>query len=117
MPARLPVEVESLPGCTILRPAGEIDCHTAPEFRSRLLAQLEGGPASLLVDLSGVSFIDSSGLRVLVECHKLAHQRARRVRLFAPSAEVGEILRLTRLDSVLELHPSRDAALAQEARP
>lgn len=69
--------------------AGEIDAHTAPELAAALAA--ESGRDELVVDLSGVEFVDSSGLRALLEEHHTRTGDGRRLVLRRPS---GVVLRL-----------------------
>jgi anti-anti-sigma factor len=71
--------------------SGEIDSYTAPE-----LAELLGKHPDLdVVDLSDVSFIDSSGLRVLVEIHQRRVEAGRVLILRAPSAPVRRLLEIS----------------------
>ncbi len=65
------IRAETTPGTTTLRVAGELDLLTAPELN----AALAEAPGDVVLDLRGVTFVDSAGLAVLV-----AHRRARRVR-------------------------------------
>lgn len=53
-------------GSSILRVAGEIDVATSPQFREALHGLIDDGAESVVVDLSGTTFMDSSGLGVLV---------------------------------------------------
>ena len=70
--------------------AGEIDSYTAPELEESL-APL---PDQCVVDLSGVTFIDSSGLRVIVEAHSVRRERGGAVTLRSPSPSVERLLQI-----------------------
>jgi anti-sigma B factor antagonist len=72
--------------------AGEIDTYTAPELAERLDDQ---GVAVL--DLTGVTFIDSSGLRVLVEAHQARVAAGSTLTLRSPSAAVQRLLEISGL--------------------
>lgn len=54
---------------------GEIDLATAPELETQIRAAFDGGPSTLVIDLGGLTFIDSSGLRVLVALSNEAGER------------------------------------------
>jgi len=78
---------------------GEIDSHTAPALAERL----SGAPESLVVDLAGVSFIDSSGLRILVEAHQARVDAEASLTLRSPSAAVQRLLEISGLSSHLDV--------------
>ncbi|MEV6210736.1 STAS domain-containing protein [Kitasatospora sp. NPDC051914] len=84
-------------GVTVVTARGEIDIETADALRARLEAALSRH-AHVAVDLSGVTFIDCSGLRALTAAHRLARRTGRRLTLRAPSRPVVRLLALTRLD-------------------
>ena len=66
------VERGPLGRAVVIAPEGEVDMHESPRLRTALLDALAGGPAAVVVDLAGVSFMDSSGVATLVEAMKLA---------------------------------------------
>ena len=72
---------------------GEIDSYTAPQLGERLSDE----PPVEVLDLAGVSFIDSSGLRVLVESHQARLDRGSRLVLRSPSAAVQRLLEISGL--------------------
>jgi len=65
----------------------------------------------LIVDLSGVSFIDSSGLSVLISAFKLIRVKGGRMLLSGISKNVQTLLELTRLSEIFEMYASTEAAL------
>lgn len=78
---------------------GEIDSYTAPQLGDRLADD----PSVDVLDLAGVSFIDSSGLRVLVEGHQARVDRGARLVLRAPSAAVQRLLEISGLAGHLDV--------------
>lgn len=70
---------------------GEIDTYTAPELEG----SLAGLPDACVVDLAGVSFIDSSGLRVIVAAHTQRRERGGGLTLRAPSPSVERLLEIS----------------------
>jgi anti-anti-sigma factor len=86
--------------------SGEIDAHAARLVRSTLLPLADSG--ALRVDLSGVTFIDSSGLRVVLEVHQALERAGRHLVLVAPSRPVARLIQVAGLSSHLHLDPSID---------
>ena len=90
-------------GYTIVSISGEIDFARAPVVREHLLGLLRPGASQLVVDLSGVTFCDASGLAVLVGVARRAGLLGGALRLAAPAPLVSTVLRLTGLDSRFEI--------------
>jgi anti-sigma B factor antagonist len=78
---------------------GEIDSYTAPELSERLAVD----PPVEVVDVAGVTFIDSSGLRVIVEAHQTRAANGSRLVLRAPSAAVQRLLEISGLSGHLDV--------------
>jgi anti-sigma B factor antagonist len=98
---------------TIVVVTGDVDLETGPLLRDSLLAALDAGPSRLVLDLSQVTFMDSSGLGALLGAHRHARLAGAEMVLAACSERVIEILQLTNLDQVLPMHSSVADALAQ----
>lgn len=79
---------------------GEIDAHTAP-----LIADAIAGaePDRIVVDLSGVEFVDSSGLRVLIEAHQQRTGHGRSMVIVNPSVVVRRLFEIAGVDSYLDV--------------
>lgn len=97
------IEQFSGPGYRGCRLAGEIDFTSAGPVQSTLLGMILPGGGNLVADLSGITFLDSSGLGVLVQAHRTARERENRLVIVA-SPPVRKLLRLTGLDTVLETY-------------
>lgn len=82
---------------------GEVDVYTAPNLKHELVALIEGGCVNVVVDLRGVSFIDSSGLGVLVSALRRARERDGAVRIVCTGDNVLKIFRITGLDKVFPI--------------
>lgn len=102
---------------TVVHVAGEIDVYTAPALREELAAQQEAGPIDLVVDLTEVPFMDSTGLGVLVGALKRARTTGGDLRLVIDQEKVLKVFRITALTQVFDIHSSLDEALAAERRP
>jgi anti-sigma B factor antagonist len=103
------VSFETTPAAMVLALSGELDVAVAAQLRTRLDELEVGRGDTLVIDMSDLDFIDSSGLRVLVVTHQRAHRDGFRMVLVQGSDAVRRILQLTRLDEQLEIVASRDA--------
>ncbi len=89
---------------------GRLDVVSVADVRQALHAVVDDGAGDLVLDLSGVEAIDSSGIGVLVGAHRRAGRAGRRLVVAAAPAPVLRMLRLTRLDRVLTMSPVAPAA-------
>ena len=105
------IEQFSGPGYRGCRLTGEIDFTSSGAVQSTLLSMILPGGGAVVADLSRITFLDSSGLGVLVQAHRTGTERDTRV-LVVASAPVRKVLRLTGLDTVLETYDSLSAAEA-----
>ena len=102
---------------TVVSVAGEIDVYTAPSLREQLAELDAQGVSDIVVDMSAVEFLDSTGLGVLVGGLKRARLRGGSLRLVSDQEKILKILRITGLIRVFEIHPDVRAALdAPEAQ-
>ncbi len=92
---------------TVLSLSGEIDLNQSPEARKQILQCLKRGE-DLLVDLSAVDYIDSSGVASLVEGFQTARAQMLKFALVGVSASAMQVLQLSRLDSVFTLYETLD---------
>jgi anti-sigma B factor antagonist len=99
------------PGLVVL--VGRVDSGTTAAVRERLHAAVAAGSGMLVIDLTGVSLIDVTGLGVLVGTQRLAERSGRTVVLRGTSERLSRLLRVTGLDRVLPTvpGPSRPAAV------
>ncbi len=95
----------------VVAAAGEIDWASAPILREHLAGAMLAGVPHVVLDLAGVTFIDSSGLSVVIRADHQARARQGWLRLVTPPAQAYKVLRMTHLDEALEIYATRDAAL------
>ncbi|MFJ8989407.1 STAS domain-containing protein [Streptomyces sp. NPDC102279] len=116
MPAEpTPVSIEVTPygdGIALVTVAGELDVETAPELRNRLADQIRAGRRHLLLDLSEVPFMDSSGLNALLKAHDEAGHAGGSVCLVSPAPMVRRVLDLTGVSLTIASLDGVEAALA-----
>ncbi|GAA1003684.1 anti-sigma factor antagonist [Acrocarpospora pleiomorpha] len=98
-----PLGVVSPSAPTIIRLSGDIDILTSPELRRRLTSTLRYSTSLLILDLSGVSFCDASGLSVLVGIKNRARTMGITLALTGPRPSMSRLLRITGLDRSLPM--------------
>jgi anti-sigma B factor antagonist len=90
----------------VVHVGGEVDLATCPQLRGLLAELVEQGIYHLVVDLEQVSFMDSSGIGVLMGVHRRLREHGGSLRLTAPTARVRRVLELTRVTEVLPISPT-----------
>lgn len=107
------ISLDKKPSATVLKLHEErLDAHNSQEFKDFIYRIFEEGSKSLVVDLSDVRFVDSSGLGALLAGHKNAGLKAGRFVLSSVQERVQSMFELTRLHRVFEIHPNVEQALA-----
>lgn len=96
-------------GYSIISLVGEVDLHFSPKAREEILKTLKN-KENILVDLSEVSYIDSSGIASLVEGYQLSKKSEQSFGLLSVSNAALQVLKLARLDSVFPIYTSVDEA-------
>jgi stage II sporulation protein AA (anti-sigma F factor antagonist) len=92
-------------------PTGDVDLLTAPRFRDELMtAAREDGSANLVVDMAGVTFLDSTGIGVLIAVNNLLKGDGRRLVLRSPSRNVRRVLEICAIDQVIAIEDDRRAS-------
>ena len=103
---------ESFEKVKLLALEGRFDNYTAPQIRDLILSVAKSDAAQLVVDLKGVTFVDSTALATLVQAMKWCRQQGGDLRLCNLRPEVRMIFELTRLDKAFEIFPARRQATA-----
>jgi anti-anti-sigma factor len=105
------VSVTAGPGYLLVSVAGECDTTTGQQCRDALMPQACRAPRRLIVDLSGVDFMDCAGVRVLLAVHAAAAARGSLLVLACPKPIVARVLSLTGAGVVIPVAGSVAAAL------
>lgn len=95
----------------VVQLSGELDVATAPPLRARISALMQTGNCRLVLDLEELTFLDASGLNVLMRAKALAVRDGGWVRLVHLRPQARRVLHLTRLTQVLAEFPSLTQAL------
>lgn len=106
------VSTEDVGARTVVRVAGEIDVASADRLRERVAELLSAGRVDLVVDLTAVTFMDSTGLGLLVGVLKRVRLAGGRLDLVVDSERLLKVFRITGLTQVFTIHDTLDAALA-----
>jgi anti-sigma B factor antagonist len=107
-------EIVENQGAHIVLFNGEIDLESSPAARKILLKCFDN-TGNVIVDLSGVTYIDSSGVASLVEALQAAKKNGSQLSLAAVSEPTRRVLELARLDKVFAIYSSVDEALDNKA--
>lgn len=99
-------------GVVVLHLQGRLDLGAAAAVKAEILDAVERGRARVVVDLKGVSFVDSSGLGALIGGLRATRTAGGDLRIANPGAQARMLLELTTLDRVLAPHDTIEAALA-----
>lgn len=98
-------------GATVVDIIGDITLHNSPEVRKTLLVALQGGRGRVIVNMKAVRYIDSSGVASLVEGLKASRDTGIRLALVGLSPAARQVLELTRLLKLFEVHEDEQEAL------
>lgn len=95
----------------IVTPNGDVDLSRSPVLRGSLMTAQADNPKRLIVDLTGVDYMDSSGVATLVEAMQNARKNRTTMYLCGMKQRVRSIFEIARLDSVFEIVPTIEHAL------
>ncbi len=111
-PTGLNVRVETREQTVIVSPDGDIDLTASPVLRQELQKVQKNHPARLVVDLGGVTYMDSSGVATLVEAMQVSRRQSSDMVICRLQERVQSIFEIARLDTVFRIEPTLDDALS-----
>jgi anti-sigma B factor antagonist len=100
----------------VFRLRGSLDLATAPTVRAALMEATEKGRHHLIVDLTQLEFLDSTGLGVLIGAHRRTAERNGSLRLVINDGAIGRLLNITGLIAVFAVYHTLDDARRDRAR-
>jgi anti-sigma B factor antagonist len=102
------MQIATTPGSDryIVTVSGEVDLATSPDLDDAVIAGLESGTNSVIIDLTDVSFMDSSGLGVIVRALKRCREAEIELDLVITNDRVLKVFGITGLDQVIPIHDS-----------
>ena len=104
-------------GAHVICVRGEIHVTTAPRFAECLNTAIESGKTALVLDMTGVEFIDSTGLSVLLNGLRLVNQRRGRLALVLTNPTVLRLFQITGLEGTFDIFGDRPKAIAHVTSP
>ena len=107
----LQVSTREESGRTVVAAVGEVDVYTAPTLDAELTRVVSSGVTAVVVDLTGVEFLDSTGLSVIVKALKRVREAGGTLSVVVASERVAKVFRITGLDQILPVHPTLAEAL------
>ncbi|WP_320779761.1 STAS domain-containing protein [Streptomyces sp. CRN 30] len=105
------VEHTAVDGVRVVAVRGDIDHDVTDVLREALLTHRDAAPPRVVVDLSGVEFLDSSGVNVLIHAHQSVSAARGRLRIAAARPPVLRVIRLVGIDTLITCHPTVKEAL------
>lgn len=102
-PQILDVDAKTMGKHVVVTVEGELDVYSGPKLRDLLMQQSRDGHHTLVIDLSGLEFTDSSGLGIFVGAFKRAKAHSGTVCLLSPSEHLTKILKMTGLTHVFRI--------------
>jgi anti-sigma B factor antagonist len=107
----LTIETRHLGDVTVLECTGHLRLgETSSAFRNTFRETVKAGATKVLIDLAGVDYMDSTGIGELVGAHSIAASSGARIKLVRLPEKVANLLRLTRLCTVFQIHEDVDEA-------
>jgi anti-sigma B factor antagonist len=105
------VQVRSVNNATIIDCVGDVDLYSSPNLRDALMKEMQSQTSGVLINMSEVGYIDSSGIATLVEGLQLSRQTRTRFGLFGVRGNARSVLELARLHKVFAIFADEQEAL------
>lgn len=102
------MQIATTPGSDryVITVSGEVDLATSPDLDTAIIGSVDSGAKSIVIDLKDVSFMDSSGLGVIVRGLKRCREADKDLDLVITSDRVLKVFGITGLDQVIPIHDS-----------
>jgi anti-anti-sigma factor len=102
---------QQIGGATVLRPSGRLDGVNAPDFEKAVLARLDAKPSRLVLDLAGIEYVSSAGLRTVLLAAKRAKSLGCVLSVCNLREPIREVFDLSGFGNVVTIRGSVDEAL------
>ena len=110
--AMLSIETDNTQSVSVMKVKGRVDSETAPELDDALTKLLQNNKNRIVLNLQGVDYMSSAGLRAMVKAYQNAKKSGGDVRLASVSDPVEVILRTVGMMQMLQMYPSDQEAMA-----
>lgn len=105
------ISEETKNGILLLKPAGRVDSGSCGAFEQRLVQAVTPGPASVVVDMTQLTYMSSAGLRALLVAAKKAKPAGSRIVLAAMAPTIREVFDMSGFSTLFEIHANPDDAV------
>ncbi len=106
------VTTEQAAGAMIAKAAGRVDSSNARAFESALSAAFGESDLAAIIDFEDLTYLSSAGLRVVLLAAKTLQQQDREFKVCSLAASIGELFEISGFNKIINVYPSRGAALA-----
>jgi anti-anti-sigma factor len=110
-PEAAPARLECVQGVPVMVITGRLDTHAAPIFDAQAAKLLGEKHARVLLDLSGVTFISSAGLRSILQIIKHTNRSGGRTGIFSVPEQILEAIEISGFQPLIDIYPDRETAL------
>lgn len=107
----LDINVAGVQNATLVEVSGRVDSMTANQFGEALKTAIDQGSVNIVLDLSGVEYMSSAGLREIVGALKKVKRASGDLRVAQPTERVMEVFEMAGLDTILQIFPSQREAV------
>jgi anti-anti-sigma factor len=108
------ITTRDYPHAHVIRVTGRVDAGNYAELENKLKEYIDGGKKHLVLELDGIEYLSSAGVRVLISTQKSLKPRGGRVVIAQPSARVKDVLQLAGVDILFPTYDTTVAAVATE---
>lgn len=112
----LSIDIKTEGDLTVYRLRGSLDLATSPSVRAALMQSASEGKHDIVVDLTKLEFLDSTGLGALIGAHRRALEHGGKVRLAVGEGPIARLLNITGLIRVFPVYGSLEDAIANNDR-
>jgi anti-anti-sigma factor len=110
-PVSVPAHVVCIEGIPVVSLSGRLDTASSPAFDSQTASLFEKKQTRILLDLAGLTYISSMGLRSLLKIVKHTAQCGGRTGIFSVQPQILELIEISGFQSLLDIYPDRESAL------
>jgi anti-sigma B factor antagonist len=110
--ADLVIGLRTVEGTPVLDLNGEVDSYNSPKLREKMVTLIDDGQSNLVINLSGVDYIDSTGLGTLVGGLKRASEKGGAIQIICPNEQIYKVFSITGLVKVFKIFDNEQAVFA-----
>jgi anti-anti-sigma factor len=109
VPPQLDIELSQASGWSLIKAAGEIDLASVGQLEEAVEATLASGARQVAIDLTDITFLDSTGLRALISAHTRLEETEGQLAVIIVGGPVERLFDITGMTSTLHIHPSLES--------